>query len=142
MNPMGAVMRSKYGPPTDSRSPLSASAMRGNTVPRSTTNANAAKSRLLARKAPSRDTGESTLPGARRRSPRHAIRPTAVTTMSAKNPMSAGPIADSVKACTESSTPDRVRNVPRIVSENVASRSDRFQTRSIPRRSCTITECR
>ena len=48
----------------------------------------------------------------------------------------------SVNACTESSTPERVRNVPRIVRVNVAHSSERFQTRSIPRRSCTITECR
>ena len=51
-------------------------------------------------------------------------------------------MGDSVKEWTESSTPDRVRNVPRIVRENVASSSDRFQTRSIPRRSWTITEWR
>ena len=31
-------------------------------------------------------------------------------------------------------------NVPRIVSANVEMTSDRFQTRSIPRRSWTITE--
>ena len=49
---------------------------------------------------------------------------------------------DSVKAWTESRTPERVRNVPRIVSENVAISSDRFQTRSIIRRSCTSAECR
>ena len=42
------------------------------------------------------------------------------------------PIGDSVNECTESSTPERVRNVPRIVSENVASSSERFQMRSIP----------
>ena len=29
-----------------------------------------------------------------------------------------------------------------MVSANVATSSDRFQTCSIPRRSCTITECR
>ena len=46
----------------------------------------------------------------------------------------------SLNECTLSSTPERVRNVPRIVSENVAHSSDRFQTRSIPRRSCTSTE--
>ena len=45
-----------------------------------------------------------------------------------------------MNACTESTTPERVRNVPRIVRQNVAITSDRFQTRSIPRRSCTITE--
>ena len=36
--------------------------------------------------------------------------------------------------------PDRVRKVPRIVSENVATRSERFQTLSIPRRCWTSTE--
>ena len=49
---------------------------------------------------------------------------------------------DSLKAWTLSSTPDRVMKVPRMVSENVAHSSDRFQTRSMPRRSCTMTECR
>ena len=48
----------------------------------------------------------------------------------------------SLNACTDSSTPDRVRKVPRIVRLNVAHSSDRFHTRSIPRRSCTITEWR
>jgi hypothetical protein len=36
----------------------------------------------------------------------------------------------------------RVRNVPRTVSANVPTIRDRFQTFSIPRRSCTNTECR
>ncbi len=53
-----------------------------------------------------------------------------------------GPIPDSVNECTDSTTPERVRNVPRIVSANVEHNSDRFQTRSIPRRSCTMTEWR
>ena len=44
--------------------------------------------------------------------------------------------------CTDSSTPDRVRKVARMVRLNVAITSDRFQTRSIPRRSWTITEWR
>ena len=51
-----------------------------------------------------------------------------------------GPIGDCVKLCTDVTTPERVRNVPRIVRQNVASTSDRFQTRSMPRRSWTITE--
>ena len=46
----------------------------------------------------------------------------------------------SENACTLSRTPLRVRNVPRMVRQNVAASSDRFQTRSIPRRSCTSTE--
>ena len=37
-------------------------------------------------------------------------------------------------------TPERVRKVPRIVSAKVAQTKLRFQTRSMPRRSCTMTE--
>ena len=121
---------------------MRASASSGNTVPSSTTKQKAENSRLLARKAPSRETGESIEPGDRNRSPRHAIRPTAVKTTSPKKVRIQGPMGDSVNECTDSSTPDRVRNVPRIVNENVANSSDRFQMRSMPRRSCTITECR
>src|SRR5215216_865664 len=114
--------------------------MSGNTVPSSTTNANAANSTLLAMNAPSRDTGESMRPGARSRSPRQAMSPRATATVTPNADSSHAPIGDSVNECTESRTPDRVRNVPKMVSENVASNSDRFHTRSMPRRSWTITE--
>ena len=82
------------------------------------------------------------LPGDRSRSPRQSMSPIDTATTIPKKARNAGPMLDSVNAWTDSSTPDRVRNVPRIVSANVAHSSDRFQTRSIPRRSCTITECR
>ena len=141
-NPIGMVMRSKYGLPTEIRSPLAASTSRGNTVPSSTTKANAPNSRLLNRNAPVRETGESIEPAVRNSSPRQAMRPTVVTTTSPKNPSRRGPMPDSVKVWTDSSTPDRVMKVPRMVSENVAQSSDRFQTRSIPWRSWTMTECR
>ncbi len=81
-------------------------------------------------------------PGERSRSPRQAMSPMLTTTMRVKKPMRAGPMSLSLNACTDSMTPDRVRKVPRMVSAKVAHSSDRFQTRSIPRRSCTITECR
>ena len=48
----------------------------------------------------------------------------------------------SPNACTDCTTPDRVMNVPKIVRKNVTMTSVTFQTRSIARRSCTITECR
>ena len=51
-------------------------------------------------------------------------------------------MSESEKACTDSITPDRVRNVPRIVRLKVAITSDRFHTRSRPRRSWTSTEWR
>ena len=106
------------------------------------TKAKIANTTLLARKAPSRDNGESTAPGERRRSPRQPMRPTPTATTTAKKPRMAGPMPDSVKAWTESSTPERVRKVPRMVRLKVATSRDRFQTRSIPRRSWTMTECR
>jgi hypothetical protein len=48
----------------------------------------------------------------------------------------------SPKAWTDCTMPDRVMNVPKIVRKNVMMTSETFQTRSMPRRSCTITECR
>ena len=138
--PNGTVMRSKYGSPTDSCVPRIASAMSGNTVPSSTTNANAANSRLLPRNAASRDSAESIRPGARSRSPRHAMSAMPDPAQMARNARSHPPIDDCENACTEFTTPERVRNVPRMVRQNVAITSDRFQTRSIARRSWTITE--
>ena len=48
----------------------------------------------------------------------------------------------SPNACTDCTTPERVMNVPKIVRKNVTMTSTTFQTRSMLRRSCTITECR
>ena len=48
----------------------------------------------------------------------------------------------SPNACTDCTTPDRVMNVPKIVRKNVMMTSVTFHTRSMLRRSCTITECR
>jgi len=57
-------------------------------------------------------------------------------------PRNHGPIADCEKACTELTTPLRVRKVPKMVSRNVAKTSQTFHTRIMPRFSCIITECR
>ncbi len=48
----------------------------------------------------------------------------------------------SPKACTDCTMPERVMKVPKIVSRNVTMTSVTFHTRSMLRRSCTITECR
>ena len=48
----------------------------------------------------------------------------------------------SPNACTDCTTPERVMKVPKIVRKNVIVTSETFHTRSMPRRSCTITECR
>ncbi len=83
--PIGIESRSKYGAPTTVRRSCSASTSSGYTVPSSTTNANTVNSTLLARNAPSRETGESIAPGDRRRSPRHAMSASDTTTTSPKN---------------------------------------------------------
>ena len=52
-----------------------------------------------------------------------------------------GPIALCVKEWTELKTPERVMNVPRIVSRNVASTSVTVQPLRMPLRSMRIAEC-
>ena len=52
------------------------------------------------------------------------------------------PMEDCANACTEFTTPLRVRNVPRIDNMNVVKMSHTFQVFSMPRFSCIMTECR
>src|SRR5512144_507688 len=52
------------------------------------------------------------------------------------------PMPDCAKACTELTTPERVRNVPKIASRNVVKMSHMFHIFIMPRFSCIITECR
>jgi hypothetical protein len=109
-------------------------------VPASTTSAKAANNRLLSRNAASRESGESIRPGARNLSPRQAISATPPNAQTPKKINSHEPMLDSENACTEFTTPERVRNVPRMVRQNVEITSERFQTRNIPRRSWTMSE--
>src|SRR6516162_3658443 len=57
-------------------------------------------------------------------------------------PTNHGPICELANACTELTTPLRVKNVPRMHNKNVENTSHTFQTFIIPRFSCIITECR
>jgi len=50
------------------------------------------------------------------------------------------PIEDCAKAWTELITPERVRKVPSMDRRKVAKMSAMFQTLSMPRFSCMITE--
>ena len=50
--------------------------------------------------------------------------------------------ASSPNACTDCTIPLRVMNVPKMVRKNVRITNVMFHTRSMLRRSCTITECR
>ena len=52
------------------------------------------------------------------------------------------PISERAKACTDCTTPERVRNVPRMHRKKVAETSTMFQTFIMPFFSCIITECR
>src|ERR1700690_3082383 len=51
-------------------------------------------------------------------------------------------MGDCAKACTELTTPERVRNVPKMQRKNVAEISTMFQIFIMPFFSCIITECR
>ena len=57
-------------------------------------------------------------------------------------PRNQAPIELCVNEWIELTTPERVRNVPKIESANASWTSTMFQTRSIPRFSWIITECR
>ena len=112
-------------------------------MPSSTTRAKAPKRRLLARKAPSlRHRRVDRRPAsAAGRPARRAVRSPSPATIP-KKASRAGPIPVLLNEWTDSSTPERVRKVARMVRLKVAMTSERFQTRSMPRRSWTITECR
>ena len=62
--------------------------------------------------------------------------------ISERNATNHVPMLDCANACTELTTPLRVRNVPRMQSKNVMNTSHTFHTFIIPRFSCIITECR
>ena len=101
-------------------------------MPSSTTKANRTNSRLLARKAPS--AADHRVDAAGRTQPVAAPDDEADADGQdqAEEAEEQRADADVEKACTDSSTPDRVRNVPRMVRLKVAITSDRFQTRSRP----------
>src|SRR5271154_1112697 len=59
-----------------------------------------------------------------------------------RKPTNQWPILDCANACTELTTPLRVRNVPVMHSRNVENTSHTFHTFIMPRFSCIITECK
>ena len=52
------------------------------------------------------------------------------------------PMGDCAKACTELTTPERVRKVPKMHRKKVAEIRTMFQTFIMPFFSCIMTECR
>src|ERR1035441_8928163 len=67
---------------------------------------------------------------------------TQVANISARNHTNQMPMPDCAKACTELTTPLRVRNVPKMASRNVVKMSHMFHIFIMPRFSCIMTECR
>jgi hypothetical protein len=131
----------KYGAPTLTRAPETASTSSGKVVPSSTVKASATKSTLFISKADSRLTAAVMRSSVRNMPTRHASSAAKPPTTVATAARRAGPSSDSVKACTLARTPLRVMKVPMRTSANVAAASTRFQARRIGRRRATMTEC-
>ena len=96
----------------------------------------------MTRKIDSREASESIRRSGFSWSSRETIRkvePTATTPISAR---SGPPTVEAPKAWIDCRTPERTRNVPSRQRVKVAEIRLTFQTFSIPRFSCTITECR
>src|SRR5690554_1063035 len=131
-NERGTESRLKKGPLTPTRVPVTASRMIGNIVPIRTTKAKTVRSRLLARKVPSRETMFSTRGAEASRCPRCANRVKEPTRTRTRKPSSVGPMALCVKEWTEAMVPDRVMKVARMVRAKAEMTRTKFQAWSIP----------
>ena len=102
----------------------------------------ATSTKLLSTNIASRESSESSRCSDFSESWRLATRKIEPAIITASRIRNGTPSVDAPNAWMELSTPERTRNVPRIDSTPVASTSDTFQVRSIPRRSWIITLCR
>src|SRR5277367_1513343 len=141
-NPIGMLMRLKNGASTLIFSPVTASEITGNMVPHSTAKQLATRIRLLNMKLDSRDITLSRRASDFRYFRRSKIRITVAAIPTARNITKYLPMGDCAKACTELTTPERVRNVPKMHRKNELETSTMFQTFIMPFFSCIMTECR
>ena len=118
------------------------SEIRGKKVPQKITAASPTSSRLLTKKIDSRESSESIRRSGRSWSSRVTISSVEPIATTAIRPSSGPPTVEAPKAWIDWSTPERTRKVPRRQRQNVPEIRLTFQTFSIPRFSCTITECR
>src|SRR6267142_1084203 len=139
---IGTFTRLKNGGPTVTFSPWTASESNGNSVPHRTAKHDARKTRLLNKKLDSRESSDSSLFSLLRCERFLTKKNTHTTIVAMSSPPNHQPIEDCANACTELTTPLRVRNVPRIDSMKVTKMSHTFQTFIMPRFSCIITEWR
>src|SRR5271165_2580172 len=132
--PIGTLTRLKNGGPTVTFDPVTHS--------HSTAKHDTSRTRLLNRKLDSRETSDSSRCSLRSVSRLRTKKNTQVAKQIARNHTNQMPMPDCAKACTELTTPERVRNVPKIASRNVVKISHMFHIFIMPRFSCMITECR
>jgi hypothetical protein len=141
--PIGTIHLLKNGAATVSRSPVTASRNVGNMVANRTNSAENSSTQLLTMNAASRDIHESSSLRAFRSGSRQMTSPKLTVRIRIMKPVnSRASTGSSPNACTDCTTPERVMNVPKIVMKNVMITSVTFHTRSMLRRSCTITEWR
>ena len=138
----GMATRLKNGGPTVTLVPSTHSERMGKSVPQSTVKQNRTNSRLLNRKLDSRETIDSNWCSLRRCDLFLKKKNAHVAAMIARKTTNQSPMEDWANACTELTTPLRVRNVPKMQRPKVMKISHMFQTFSMPRFSCIMTECR
>src|SRR3984893_12243873 len=141
-NAMGTLMRLKNGASTLIFSPVTASEITGNSVPHSTAKQLASRIRLLNMKLDSRETTLSRRASLFRYFSRSRMSSTVAPIPIARKMTKYLPIDDCAKACTELTTPERVRNVPKMQRKKVPEIRTMFQTFIMPFFSCIITEWR
>src|SRR5581483_11633331 len=141
-NAIGIFTRLKNGGPTVILCPCTHSLRIGNSVPHITVKHATSRIRLLNRKLDSRETSDSSLCSLFRCDRFFTKKNTHVANAKARNATNQSPIDDCANACTELTTPLRVRNVPKIDNRKVAKINHMFHVFSMPRFSCIITECR
>src|ERR1039458_5322677 len=141
-SPMGTFTRLKNGGPTVTFEPVTHSDSTGNSVPHRTAKHATSSTRLLNRKLDSRETSDSRRCSLFSVSRLRTKKKTQVANDNARNHTNQMPMPDCANACTELTTPLRVRNVPKIASRKVVKMSHMFHIFIMPRFSCIITECR
>src|SRR5579862_6425453 len=125
-NATGIFTRLKNGGPTVTFVPCTHSESTGKSVPQSTVKHATSRSRLLNRKLDSRETSDSSLCSLRRADLFFTKKKTQVAKIRARKATNQSPIEDWAKACTELTTPLRVRKVPKMERPKVAKISHMF----------------
>ena len=141
--PIGILTWLKKGGPTEIFDPVSPSVSSGNMVPQITAKVTPRRTRLFRRNADSRESKDSNCRSLLRSGSRQIMR---ISANAPVTPMHPRKIHAIVRFCanewTDSISPDRVRNVAKIVMRKVTTTSPMFHTFSIPRLFWIITECR